>query len=71
MELTRPGFLYQRKREHLREEGGSDANAEVQTETDGNGALVSELGGLERCCPAGGTFRGRAGSECRYFVLRA
>ena len=45
MELTRPGFLYQRKREHLREEGGSDANAEVQTETDGNGALVSELGG--------------------------
>ena len=28
--VTRPGILYQRKRENLMEESGSDANAEVQ-----------------------------------------
>ena len=36
--------MYQQKRENLKEEGGSDANAEVQTGTDRNGAETDRGG---------------------------
>ena len=40
----RAEILYQRKRENLMEDGGSDANAEVQTGTDRNGAETDRGG---------------------------